>query len=734
MPRHYHFKLLPHVRPVMLCTSLLLAANSQACGPDFAWRLLEHRSTVLQEMPETNFQYEMTHWTTPLKGLPIISDTTNSWQGSETLSAQMATEKNQLSRTQFIQLQTLRPQLSLLSEAQLRQATQRFPASSQLYLLGAAAFEQGQLTLAQNYFLHVLALPQDQQQPYGLWALYSLARSYRLQERPAASLQTFAKVQQQVMAGTADPLNLAISSLGEQARLHLRQDGQPDAWGTAIDLYAQQYAQGDNSGYASLKLIAKQLINLPPEQLRSRIGNSKVQRLLVAWLLSTFSNYGYANSGGMLNEAEIQQHQQVVRLLAAQPQLNSSPAQLEKLAALLYQNGLYDSSAELLPKLGNSGLAWWLRAKTALRAGQLNQARAAYAKAAQAFPKDQVWGDRDSPSWDSETLNPHCRVQAEQAILSLNQGDYLEAFDQLWQANEYYWQDVADIAERVLTVDELKQYVDQKISAPDDNALADRNQDGKISEEDRYYPVPNTQRMRELLGRRLLRDGRYTHAAAYFRPERRPAAQQYIDARQDAESRWQLPISRAKHLYEAATLARTQGLELLGYENSPDYAVWDGSFGSDNSLDAAKDAWVTTDELKRQQHSKAQPNVRWHYRSIAAELANQAADSLPPRSQAFAATLCHASQWMAQTDLVAVQGYYQRYLNHGAYVAWGADFGKHCPEPAFDRAQMRQLHYVWHDIKPQLRPYKTAIYTSLAGSGVLLLAGMGWLIRRRLNT
>lgn len=728
MPVQQLFNFRPQLCQILLSSSLLLGATSHACGPDFAWRLLEHRNVTMQELPETNFQYEMSQWATPLKGLPVIPTTTETWLEADALSAQMLAEKRKLSPSQFSQLQTLRPQLGTLTDAELRQSTAGFPVSSQLYLLGAAAFQQGQLTLAEDYFLQVLALPKTLQHPYDLWALYSLARSYRLQGVPDAALQTFDKLQQQVSAGAADPLNLAISSLGEQARLHLEQQ----AWGTAIQRYAQQYAQGDISGYASLKLLAKQLINLPTAQLEPLLTDPNVQRLLVAWLLSTFSNYGYDNTSGILSEAQIGQHQQVVRLLAAQPILNSSPAQLEKLAALLYQNGQYDSTAALLPKLGDGGLAWWLRAKMALRAGKLDQARAAYAKAAQAFPKDQIWGDRFSPSWQTETLNPHCRVQAEQAILSLNQGDYLEAFDQLWQANQYYWQDAADIAERVLTVDELQQYVDRQIHAPDDQSLADRNQDGKINEDDSYYPLPNNQRMRELLGRRLLRDGRYDGAAAYFRPALRPAAQQYIDAHQQAERRWQLPISRAEHLYHAATLARQQGLELLGYENAPDYAIWDGGFGGEERTDhSASSQWLKAEEQQRLQHSAAVPNIRWHYRHLAAELANQAADHLPPRSQAFAASLCHASKWMAQTDLPAMQDYYQRYLNQGAYVNWGAEFGKTCPEPDFDRAQMRQLHYVWYDVKPQLRPYKNVIYTVSAGTGLLLLAGIGWQVRRR---
>jgi len=44
---------------------------------------------------------------------------------------------------------------------------------------------------------------------------------------------------------------------------------------------------------------------------------------------------------------------------------------------------------------------------------------------------------------------------------------------------------------------------------------------------------------------------------------------------------------------------------------------------------------------------------------------------------------------------------------------------------------MRQFHYIWYDVKPQLRPYKNVIYTVSAGTGLLLLAGIGWQVRRR---
>lgn len=49
-------------------------------------------------------------------------------------------------------------------------------------------------------------------------------------------------------------------------------------------------------------------------------------------------------------------------------------------------------AANLLKNAGDGGLAWWLRAKMALRDGDVKAATAAYAKAAAAFPTDESWG------------------------------------------------------------------------------------------------------------------------------------------------------------------------------------------------------------------------------------------------------------------------------------------------------------------------------------------------------
>ena len=145
-------------------------------------------------------------------------------------------------------------------------------------------------------------------------------------------------------------------------------------------------------------------------------------------------------------------------------------ANADRVAALAYRIGRYDLAQSLASRL-DTALAWWVRAKLALRQGDSVQAAQAYARAAAAFPRADGSLDADSAG----------RLRAEQGVLTLSRGQYVEALDQLLRAGgpldatrpaeeegwpmAPYWNDAAYVAERVLTLDELKQYVDAQAPA-----------------------------------------------------------------------------------------------------------------------------------------------------------------------------------------------------------------------------------------------------------------------------
>ncbi len=141
----------------------------------------------------------------------------------------------------------------------------------------------------------------------------------------------------------------------------------------------------------------------------------------------------------------------------------------------------------------------------------------------------------------------------------------------------------------------------------------------------------------------------------------------------------------------AATLARQKGMEILGYEREPDWAMWDGSYEPyEEAGDAAakkpevKDPFESDDERKRVDASKPERNVRYQYRLTAVDEATQAANLLPEKSQAFAAVLCKSSSWVIDRDPALAKQIYQRYVKNGALMNWDDDdFGRTCPAPNF---------------------------------------------------
>ncbi|MNF74157.1 hypothetical protein D3C84_561840 [compost metagenome] len=131
--------------------------------------------------------------------------------------------------------------------------------------------------------------------------------------------------------------------------------------------------------------------------------------------------------------------------------------------------------------------------------------------------------------------------------------------------------------------------------------------------------------------------------------------------------------------------------------------------------------------MKRQQASAARPDQRYHYRFVATELANRAADHLPHTSQAFAAVLCEAAGW--NSSLEDQSALYQRYIKEGPFVEWAADFGHQCPYPDFENADKRYVTQITDAARSALRPYKTPL--QLGGVAAVAAAALLLINRRR---
>jgi hypothetical protein len=638
------------------------------------WQLFDQRTETLSTAPANSFAWEVRQLVPASKGAPKAvenADGPPEWYAQQ----RQAAENARLSPAQQATVAAARAapsaQAALVIAAQL-------PMDIRYYTVGAVAFSHGDLRNAVLCFSTVIGQPQADG-----WRLvladYMLARSLARSGDPPNAERVFAKTRARVAGGAPDPLGLAVASLGEEAKLHLDAG---DIAG-AIKLYAEQAADGSGEAVQSLRMVAADAM-AHPERLAALVQDPMTQRLLVINALALAGDYLHAlHSGGA--EGDIGDDGffppddldlgPLRALVAAIQQSRVMAPQLDRLAALSYRLGDY-AGAKALAEKATGPMASWVRAKLALQANDRAAAAKYYAQALSEAASDSGKGALEE---SSTTL-----LRGEMGTLTLVRGDFVRAMQVMWPVAGTYWGDVAYLAERVLTTDELKSFVDARVPPP--AVWPDLEGPG---------PIQPVRQLRGLLARRLMRDGRYADAVGYFPP----AAKDQPDARRDAVSFGKAigrsrgafwATDRAQAGWQAATLLRHSGMETMGTEIAPDQAAMGGDFdfgygpGPDVLFKHAGD--FVADERARYDASAPKPDKRFHYRYLAVDQALAAADEVPARSQAFAAILCQASGWMMEThDDRKARDIYLRYVANGAVVPFAKHFGEDCPDPDFTK-------------------------------------------------
>lgn len=221
-----------------------------------------------------------------------------------------------------------------------------------------------------------------------------------------------------------------LLDLGEQADRLLKHDDI-----AAIELYARQERLGlDSSLWRVGDALAADHVRRAAV-LKHPLG----QRLMVAWL----GNHFWDEPGERLSVPLSEEHREshdgpYVEELRQLP--SHQGHWRDRLGASLYRVGRFDEADGVL-RAETSPLAQWVKAKLALRRGAVDDA-ARLMKLARALPDAS---DRE-------------RLASEEALLLLARGSYAAALDVL-VARHGYWPDAVHIAERVLTIEELTEWL-----------------------------------------------------------------------------------------------------------------------------------------------------------------------------------------------------------------------------------------------------------------------------------
>lgn len=165
----------------LLCLSLCLPLGSAlACGPDFPMRLLDNRGQTLADLPEGNFNFELSRLGKAIAGLKNVTAAThnpNDMYGEENAAAEAREKAEQAGLS--AEQQALVKQLRGLTDArQVEVLGASLPTEIRLYVAGAVAFATGDHQLAVEYFNKLLALPADQRPLRSTWAAYSMGRTW----------------------------------------------------------------------------------------------------------------------------------------------------------------------------------------------------------------------------------------------------------------------------------------------------------------------------------------------------------------------------------------------------------------------------------------------------------------------------------------------------------------------------------------------------------------------------
>jgi hypothetical protein len=378
-------------------------------------------------------------------------------------------------------------------------------------------------------------------------------------------------------------------------------------------------------------------------------------------------------------------------------------------------------------------LAKWLQAKMLVADGKLTEAEATYKKVV-AMSLATPYPNGLSPFNESAAC-------AEMAQLERARGEFIPAMrDQLACDRTYDGLQFSGLttylAERVLTTAELRDVV--STLPPDPSTSTSRVMD--------YDSIM----LHSELAKRLMREGRYKEALPYadavgevsvanFDPSFDTGLSKRLKTQRDLIQAYATAYDQTKHAtselaqaaawYELALLTRVEHGEIMDHD-SPLYKEKPTSNFpgvSSSELARLKDNYTTPD----------QDNLRWY---TAFDDAQKASQLVPPRSQAYAAILCHSAHWMNEAPPVdsrdPTAGFHQAwqlYVKHGAYVPWADSFGHDCPDPDFDAAAQPSWVHRLKRLSSRFHAHPTA--ASVAALGLLVIASVlalgGWLLRRR---
>ena len=454
----------------------------------------------------------------------------------------------------------------------------------------------------------------------------------------------------------------------------------------AISLYLDQAAGGDGSAYNSLRFAASGALRNRSTSLKPLASDPRVQPVITAYIISGGWSDDPVDVDGAVREP-------VVRLLEKQTFVSApaggwhkmdSPARLwleaveaakvrdvvsaEKLALAAYQCGEFAVAARWIDRAPDLPTSQWLKSKLLLREGKVDQAAVLLAKLVRQFPVGRVETNESATTLqqrlaiveNSQDTPASAQVLGELGALRVARREYTEALDALLRSG--YTQDAAYVADRVMTLEELKGYVDRCWSeAPQGEAEELGNLRNFI---------------RSLLGQRLVRVGQYFVARNYFQPRELEFLDLYVNSITVGRDETRPHAERANALWRGAQVVFEDRF-VIHAPVETDWNLRSGNFSYTDAPPARIQSMtnallpVSVDEQQRVARTSTFPDRNWHYRFMAANMAWEAAQLMPDNSDETARVLWQGGTWIKYADPKAADVFYKALVRRCRNTALG---------------------------------------------------------------
>ncbi|MBV9619106.1 MAG: hypothetical protein JO201_07825, partial [Verrucomicrobia bacterium] len=336
---------------------------------------------------------------------------------------------------------------------------------------------------ARKIWEKLLARPGEERHYRSVWAAFMIGKRL-LKDGDPEAVKWFQQTRQLAQDGFNDSLGMAADSYGWEGRSEWKQ-GHPEK---AAPLFLTQLALGDESAVVSLKALVPDreptegLLNYGPENeerqkwnvsekkaydekvlrvLHAAARDPLLQRLVTLHILAASAEPFIAEDTGRpaVNRS--------ARWLKAIEEVRPGKIEdAEYLGWIAYDDGKYDQAARWLALSGGeTPAAVWLKSKLQKRAGKIDDAIKTMARAWETLRDHATYtGWKPAEGFPDESIEPGEHWPFEQSAsgdlggLRLERAEFVDALDAFAKAK--MWSDAAYIAERVLTLDELKKYVD----------------------------------------------------------------------------------------------------------------------------------------------------------------------------------------------------------------------------------------------------------------------------------